>query len=119
MKSGETVEKMPQVDVDELSDIWKKNSPNILDVRKESEFESEHVQDVQNLPLDFIWSRMHEINPKETYYVHCKGGYRSVIAYSILRNNGFNNLIDVAGGFDALLETDIPKTEYVCPSTEL
>jgi glyoxylase-like metal-dependent hydrolase (beta-lactamase superfamily II)/rhodanese-related sulfurtransferase len=91
-----------------------------FDVRKKSEYDSEHVIGVENLPLDFLNDNMAQINPDKTYYLHCAGGYRSMIAVSILKARGFNNLVDVAGGFAAIKAFGkLPLTEYVCPSTML
>lgn len=91
-----------------------------FDVRKKSEYDSEHVIGVENLPLDFLNENMAQINPDTTYYLHCAGGYRSMIAVSILKARGFENLIDVAGGFAAIKAVGkLPLTEYVCPSTML
>lgn len=89
----------------------------ILDVRKESEYLSEHVVDAKNLPLDFLEENLDELKSDKTFFVHCAGGYRSMIASSILKANGINNFIDVKGGFAAIKETNVPKTAYVCPST--
>ncbi|MDC1365379.1 rhodanese-like domain-containing protein, partial [Algibacter sp.] len=72
---------------------------------------------IQHFALDYINENMHAINKNNTYYVHCAGGYRSVIAVSILKARGFNNLIDVAGGFAAIKQSDLPTTNFVCPST--
>jgi rhodanese-related sulfurtransferase len=91
-----------------------------FDVRKKSEYDSEHVIGVENLPLDFLNENMAQINPDKTYYLHCAGGYRSMIAVSILKARGFENLIDVDGGFAAIKALGkLPLTEYVCPSTML
>lgn len=90
---------------------------NILDVRKPGEFDAEHVECAISNPLDYITDHLDELNKDETYYVHCAGGYRSVIAISLLKRNGFNKLIDVKGGFGAIAKTNIPKTKYVCPTT--
>ncbi|AEI52199.1 MBL fold metallo-hydrolase [Runella slithyformis] len=91
-----------------------------FDVRKKSEYDSEHVIGVENLPLDFLNDNMAQINPDKTYFLHCAGGYRSMIAVSILKARGFENLIDVAGGFAAIKAVGkLPLTEYVCPSTML
>jgi hydroxyacylglutathione hydrolase len=91
-----------------------------FDVRKKSEYDSEHVIGVENLPLDFLNENMAQINPDTTYYIHCAGGYRSMIAVSILKARGFDKLIDVAGGFAAIKALGkLPLTEYVCPSTLL
>ena len=90
---------------------------NIFDVRKVNEYQSEHIQDVANTPLSNINAHLSEFPKEDDFYVHCAGGYRSVIAASILKARGFHNLIDVRGGFKAIKETKIPLTEFVCPST--
>lgn len=94
---------------------------NILDVRKNSEYLSEHVNHstVSNFPLDFINDNLKDLDKNKTYHIHCAGGYRSMITSSILKSRGFENLVDVAGGFGAIKETNAPVTEYVCPSTLL
>jgi len=94
---------------------------NIIDVRKESEFCSEHVdaESVVNRPLDFINKNMEKYDKNEEYYLHCAGGFRSMIAASILKAHGINNVIDIAGGFNEIKETGVKVTEYVCPTTML
>lgn len=89
----------------------------IIDVRKPGEFEAEHVENATTLPLDYLNDNLTVLNKNKSYHIHCAGGYRSVIAISLLKKNGYTNLIDVAGGFAALIETAIPKTTYVCPTT--
>lgn len=89
----------------------------ILDVRKPGEYEAEHVENATTFPLDFIHAHVDELDKDKEYFVHCKGGYRSMIASSILQSNGIKNIIDIQGGMNAILKTDIPITEYVCPST--
>lgn len=90
-----------------------------VDVRKESEYLSEHVKGVENFPLDFIHSNFAEIDTSKEYFLHCASGYRSLIAASIFKANGVENVTDVRGGFIDLKETDVPLTEYVCPTTLL
>ena len=120
-KSGEEIDQIKSIGADELSDIQKSNPDiSILDVRKESEFQSEHVQDAENAPLDYINESMAKIDKDKTYYVHCAGGYRSMVFNSILRARGYDNLIDVKGGFKDLKESgDFKITEFVCPTTLL
>jgi len=89
----------------------------VLDVRKESEYLSEHVIDTENTPLDFLNTYLTEFPEDEPFYVHCAGGYRSMIASSILKSRGIHNLIDVQGGFKAIKEAGVPVSEFVCPST--
>ena len=90
---------------------------NILDVRKDGEYKSAHIEDAQHFALDFINEHMSEVTKDKKYHIHCAGGYRSVIAASILKSRGFHNLVDVAGGFDAIKTTDLSTTSFVCPST--
>ena len=90
-----------------------------VDVRRESEYQSEHVVGVENFPLDFIHSQFAEINPDKEYFLHCQSGYRSLIAASIFMANGVKNVTDVRGGFKDIKETEAELTEYVCPTTLL
>ncbi|MFT5823811.1 MAG: hydroxyacylglutathione hydrolase [Crocinitomix sp.] len=91
---------------------------NVMDVRKESEFSAEHILDALNEPLDTINTNMDKIDTDKTYYIHCAGGYRSVIFESILKSRGYHNFIDVLGGFDTIKKTtEMPMTVFVCPST--
>ena len=90
-----------------------------VDVRKQTEYESEHVVGVENFPLDWIHDNFAEIDPSKEYVLHCASGYRSLIAASIFKANGVENVTDVRGGFNDIKETDAPLTEYVCPSTLL
>jgi len=93
---------------------------NVLDVRKKTEFFSEHIEHphVQNTQLDTLFADFKEINKDKTYYVHCAGGYRSLIAISILKQKGYEKLINVEGGFNELkISTKIQCSDYVCPST--
>ncbi|MCB0479176.1 MAG: MBL fold metallo-hydrolase [Crocinitomicaceae bacterium] len=95
---------------------------HVLDVRKASEHDSEHIASdkVQNFPLDFVNLNMKDIDKNTEYYVHCAGGYRSMIMASILKSRGFEKIIDVAEGFNGIKEkTNLKMTEYVCPSTML
>ncbi|MEX1188959.1 MAG: MBL fold metallo-hydrolase [Bacteroidia bacterium] len=119
-KDGKEFESIKSVDATFLAEKIKNTQVNILDVRKESEYKSEHILDAENAPLDFINESMAQIDKNKTYYVHCAGGYRSMIFASILKARGYDNLIDVKGGFSAIKEqADIPVSEYVCPTTLL
>ncbi len=92
--------------------MLKLNTINILDVRKESEFETQHIEGSINSPLSQIHENLNLINTNEKLYVHCGSGYRSVIAISILKANGFDNLIDIAGGFNAIKKTNLNENCY-------
>mgnify|MGYP005708677815 FL=1 len=94
-----------------------KGDIHVFDVRKPSEFGSEHIPVAENTPLDFINRHLAEFPVNKSFYVHCAGGYRSVIAGSILKSRGIHNVIDVAGGFKAIKEAKIAVSDYVCPST--
>lgn len=111
-----TVETIAQESAEEFASNYKMGI-DVLDVRKPGEFSAEHVEDVQHFPLDYIFNHLDEISANKTYHVHCAGGYRSVIAISILKSKGYHNLIDVAGGFGAIRRTDAPTTDFVCTST--
>ncbi|MFI1770973.1 MBL fold metallo-hydrolase [Thalassobellus citreus] len=113
------IETIESISAEEFSSRFKNDAINTLDVRKDGEYRSEHIigDHVQHLALDFINDNMHTINKDKTYYLHCAGGYRSVIAASILKARGFNNLIDIAGGFVAIKNTNTPTSNYVCPTT--
>ena len=89
----------------------------IFDVRKEAEFLSEHVLGANNTPLDYINNHLAEFPDTGSFYVHCAGGYRSMIAASILKSRGIHNLIDIQGGFKAIKEVNVEVSTYVCPST--
>ncbi|CAM1373766.1 MBL fold metallo-hydrolase [Tenacibaculum litopenaei] len=90
----------------------------IFDVRKPGEYENEHVVDVPNTPLDFINDHLTEFPENQPFYVHCAGGYRSVIAASILKARGIHGVIDVAGGYKAIKETAVTRTATVCPNSQ-
>ena len=89
----------------------------VFDVRKPGEYASEHLKIAANTPLDFLNNHLNEFPKDEDFYIHCGGGYRSVIAASILKARGFHNVIDVAGGYAAIKKTTSERTEAVCPST--
>ncbi len=95
------------------------DSLSILDVRKDTEYFSQHVKsnDILNLPLDNLQNSLDAINADKTYYTHCLGGYRSLIAISILKSKGYHNFINVEGGIRALEDENISMTDYACPST--
>lgn len=91
----------------------------VVDVRKESEYAAEHVEEAYSKPLAYINDWVKDINPKEHFYLHCAGGYRSMIAASILQARGYRNFTEVAGGLSAISKTNVPKTDFVCQSKVL
>lgn len=117
-KEGKDVDQITSITADEVSQQLKRKKVQVLDVRKPGEYLSEHVDGALNTPLDNINDHLESLDKNQTYYVHCAGGYRSMIFNSILKARGFDKLIDIKGGFNAIKETgSIPVTDYVCPST--
>ncbi len=101
-QAGKEVDTIQTVSAEELARHMQKGKVNILDVRKESEYNNEHIENAANLPLDHINENMGRIDAGKTYYVHCASGYRSMIFASIMKARGFHNIIDVKGGFKAI-----------------
>jgi len=117
-KAGKEIDQVTSISAEELAKRLKENPDIIIkDVRKQSEFEAEHVENAENTPLAYINEYMASFDKEKDNYIHCAGGYRSMIACSVLKARGYHNVIDIAGGFGAIAKTDIPKTKYVCPST--
>lgn len=116
--AGEDVDEIQNVSANQFADLAKEDT-KLLDVRKASEFSAEHLVAAVNFPLDTVNDRMTELNPADQYFLHCAGGYRSLITASILRARGFQHLVNISGGFATLKETNLPLTEYVAQVTEL
>lgn len=115
-KAGNEIDMIRSVSASDLELIPEK-STTIFDVRKQGEYASEHMVDVKNTPLDYLNEHLSVFPRDKDFYVHCAGGYRSVIAASILKSRGYHNVIDVAGGYVAIKNTNIERTATVCPST--
>jgi hydroxyacylglutathione hydrolase len=120
-KAGKEIDEIKSITTDEFAEIMKaEKNVNLLDVRKESEYLSEHVENSENTPLDFINDSMLKIDKNKNYYVHCASGYRSMIFISTLKARGYDNLVEIAGGFKAIKDSGkIRVTDYVCPTTLL
>ncbi|MPR31887.1 MBL fold metallo-hydrolase [Salmonirosea aquatica] len=120
-RAGKEIDHIDSIAASEIPDQLKQDpSLSILDVRKASEFDSEHVISAENIPLDYINEHLAEIDKHKNYLVHCASGYRSMIFISVLRARGYHNLIDVRGGFKAIKDEGIlPVSDYVCPTTML
>ena len=116
-KEGKQLDAVEGIETTELKSRMEANELEIFDVRKPGEFLSEHIPNAHNTPLDFINEHMAEFPSKNPFYVHCAGGYRSMIAASILKSRGIHNLIDIKGGFAKIKETGIEVSDYICPST--
>jgi hydroxyacylglutathione hydrolase len=115
--AGKEVDTIHSISAAEFEEIAAQEGKiNTLDVRKPGEYESEHLAITLTRPLDYINEWTAEMNPKETYYIHCAGGYRSMIAASILKARGIDNVIDIAGGYGAIKTTNLQRTDFACPS---
>jgi len=116
-KSAKEYDTVSSIPVTVFKEANESGDVPVFDVRKEGEYLSEHVLGANNTPLDYINNHLADFPDSETFYIHCAGGYRSMIAASILKSRGIHNLIDVQGGFKAIKEADVKITNYVCPST--
>ncbi len=114
--AGEPVKTITSVDAESLEKVF--DTISLVDVRKPGEWDAEHVVGATHYALDFMQDDLTKLDKNKTYHIHCAGGYRSVIAISLLMRNGYTNLIDVAGGFGAIKKTKLPVTDFVCSSTK-
>lgn len=114
--AGKEIDTVESVSAEAFEQAAAENEVTALDVRKPGEYESEHLELTLSRPLDFINDWMGEIDPANTYYIHCAGGYRSMIAASILKSRGVENVIDIAGGYAAIKNTGLKRTDFACPS---
>ena len=114
--AGNEVDTVTRITAEEFAEKFKQE-PIVIDVRKPGEFAAEHVDGAKSIPLDFINEDMAQFPKEDAFILHCAGGYRSMIAASILKSRGYDNFIEVIGGFGAISKTEVPKTDYVCPST--
>ena len=118
VKAGKDTDDIQTVDAEAFASVLNATpEAKVVDVRKDGEFQSEHVENAIHASLEYLANNMHLIPKDEPFYLHCAGGYRSLIAHSMLKARGYHNAIDVLGGFNAIRATDAPCTEYVCPST--
>ncbi len=114
---GKETDSITSVSAFEFAHRHAQHPLTVIDVRKQSEYETEHVEGSTNIALDYINNNMASFPKDTTFYVHCAGGYRSVIASSILKARGYNNMINIEGGFKAIAETEVPCTQFVCATT--
>lgn len=115
-KSGKEIDTVHRISATQFEKEIENKETKIIDVRKESEYEAEHVDEAYNKPLAYINAWIKEIDPAEHFYIHCAGGYRSMMAASILQARGYRNFTEIAGGFNAIAQTDLPKSDFVCQS---
>jgi hydroxyacylglutathione hydrolase len=119
LNEGKEVDTVNRISANEFANQVKIGESKIIDVRKESEYEAEHVDEAYSKPLSYINDWIKDINPEEHFFLHCAGGYRSMIAASILQARGYRNFSEVEGGFAAIATTNVPRTDFVCQSKVL
>jgi len=114
--SGKEIDTVHRISPEEFAEKFNENS-KVIDVRKEGEYAAEHVNDAYSKPLAYINDWVGNINPDEHFFLHCAGGYRSMIAASILQARGYRNFSEVEGGFNGIKKTEkVPTTDFVCQS---
>ncbi|HOD10508.1 MAG TPA: MBL fold metallo-hydrolase, partial [Flavobacterium sp.] len=117
--AGYDVDTVNRITAEEFEKEVKNGESKVIDVRKESEYEAEHVEEAYSRPLAAINEWVKDINPEEHFFMHCAGGYRSMMAASILQARGYRNFSEVEGGFNAIAKTNVSKTDFVCQSKVL
>lgn len=117
--SGKEVDMIHRISAQQLFDKYRSEEFLLVDVRKKSEYDSEHVIGAVNMPLHTLNNHLAELPKDKLFVIHCAGGYRSIIAGSILKQRGWDNFVDVTGGYKAIAQTGISRSDYVCPTTLL
>nr|WKN34584.1 MBL fold metallo-hydrolase [Tunicatimonas sp. TK19036] len=118
-QAGKPVDQMNEIGPHDFTNLYDTEKLHVLDVRKQSEFESQHLVGAVNFPLDFINRNMAMLDRDTQYYLHCQGGYRSMITASILKARGFNKIVNIRGGFNEIKKSCIKVTQYREPETML
>jgi hydroxyacylglutathione hydrolase len=115
-KAAKEIDTVNRINAEQFKNDVKIGESKIIDIRKASEYSAEHIEDAYSKPLANINDWIKHIDPKEHFFMHCAGGYRSMIAASILQARGFRNFTEIEGGFNAIAKTDVPRTDFVCQS---
>lgn len=118
-EAGKELDTVDRVDAQSLEKMIAAEKPLIIDVRRKSEFDSEHIVGAENIPVSEMNEHLAEFPKDRKFVLHCAGGYRSMMAASILKQRGWTNVMDVPGGFNEIVNTGIERSEYVCPTTLL
>lgn len=113
-KNDKEIDTVDRISAKQFESEIKNKEVKIIDVRKESEYLSEHVNDAYNMPLAYINDWITELDSEEHFYLHCAGGYRSMMAASILQARGYRNFTEIEGGFAAIAKTGVSKSNFVC-----
>ena len=117
--SGKETDTVNRITAGEFANRFETGKSMVVDVRKESEYAAEHVEEAYSKPLAYINDWINNVDPQQHFFLHCAGGYRSMIAASILQARGYRNFTEVEGGFAAIAQTKIPKTDFICQSKVL
>ena len=117
VEANEPIETITSVSAESIQN--KTDHLTIVDVRKPGEYEAEHLESALFAPLDYLQENLSKLDKNTNYHIHCAGGYRSIIAISLLKQNGFTQLTDIAGGFAAIKKAGIPTTDFVCSSKKI
>lgn len=115
--AGKEIDSIESISPEEFKTRLESKDIPVFDVRKEGEYAASHLEKANLTPLDFLNDHLAEFPSDKEFYVHCAGGYRSVIAASILKSRGIHNFVDVAEGFAGIKKAGLPVTAEVCPST--
>ena len=115
-KAGFGIETVNRITVQTFENEWNNNDKIVIDIRKFNEYEAEHVAEAFLRPLAEINDWIKDIDPEKHFFLHCAGGYRSMIAASILQARGYRNFSEIEGGFNAISKTNVPKTDFICQS---
>ncbi len=118
-KAGLEVDSVNRISAEEFASQYKAGESMVLDVRKETEYAAEHVDEAHSRPLAAINDWVRDVQPNQHFFLHCAGGYRSMIAASILQARGYRNFTEVDGGFVAISKTQAPRSNFVCQSKVL
>lgn len=117
--SGKETDQVHRISPEEFAAKFDAEKSIVVDVRKEGEYAAEHVSEAFSKPLAYINEWTKDLNPEEHFFMHCQGGYRSMIAASILQARGYRNFTEVDGGFAAISKTVVPTTDFICQSKVL
>jgi rhodanese-related sulfurtransferase len=114
--AGKQTDTVKRITASQFEHEFKPNESMVIDVRRETEYAASHVDEAYSKPLAYINEWVGNIDPKKHFYLHCAGGYRSMIAASILKARGFHHFSEIDGGFNAINKTSVPKTDFICQS---
>lgn len=116
IEAGKETDRVNRITAEQFAGAFTKEQDKVIDVRKNSEYAAEHVDEAYNMPLSSINEWIKDIKPEEHFYLHCAGGYRSMIAASILQARGYRNFTEIEGGFNTIKKSSVPTTDFVCQS---